>query len=107
MEVKGIILDELDLSSIRNLGFNNFRTIGPTGDQEMHYDDEPLYQEWINKKQKQLEAYSPKYMWGQDDAKIFVFSDVLAVQAEIQRLFPGLPLVTVNSDDYPLDYDYT
>lgn len=103
MQVKGIIHDMSNLNEIRELGFTKFRVL----DDEMHYEDEDDYFVWLNAKESELDKFTTNYMCGQDDAKLYYFSDKEEVQEEIQRLFPTLRLVTVESDYYPMDYDYT
>ena len=102
MKVKGIILDELNLAEIRLAGFTKFRI--DSG--EMDYRDKLAFQEWEISKQDELEEFSLEYMQGQDDAKFFIFSDKKEVQNKIKSLFSKLTMVEVNSEDYPLDYNY-
>jgi len=105
-KIKGIVLDEENLVQIRACGFTDFRVLGD----EMHYDDEPKYQDWCNEKQDEIELVSDEYMVGMEDAKLFFFSDKPAVIAKIAKTFPGCELITVTEksfeDTYTLDYDY-
>ena len=100
--MQGILLNELDLNEIRSLGFTDFRTLGT----EMHYDDELRYQEFIITKLEELDANTTKYMQGQDDAKLFIFSDNAEAIMAISRVFNPLPLRPFNIEDWPLDYSY-
>jgi hypothetical protein len=103
MKVKGIILDEMDLDLIRRNGFTDFVAVS---EDEMDEDGTDRYQQWCIEKGEELEAFSPEYMMGQDDAKLFYFSDKQVVIDKIAALFPGCDVVEVDADDYPMDYDY-
>lgn len=103
MKVKGIILDEQDLELIRKNGFIDFRE----SDGEIDSRDFERYERWLNTISGEMDAFSSEYMSGQDDAKVFYFSDKQAVIDKIASLFPACNLIEVEAEDYPLDYDYT
>lgn len=105
MIVKGVILDESNLDEIRANGFTNFTVVDFHGELEMDT-GEDKYQQWCIAKQLKLDEFSLKYMMGQDDSKLFFFSDIPEVQEVIKNLFPASVFRTVDSDDFPLDYDY-
>ena len=108
MSIKGIVLDEMNQSQIRNCGFTNFTW--NTEYDEMEDDDVPAFQEWCNDRQDEIEAHSIHYMMGIEDAKIFYFSDKPDVVDFIAKTFPGCEVITVSdqtlADVYSLDYDY-
>lgn len=106
MKVKGIILDETNFDEIRKNGFTNFRVVDAWGEEEMDARDADAYQRWCISKQEEIENLTMDYMMGQDDAKLFFFSDKQPVQIVIQHYFPGSILVEVDDEDYPFDYDY-
>ncbi len=102
MKVEGIIFDNTNLAEVRNNGFVNFREI----DNEIHVDDWELFEQWDSQQQLKLDNFTDQYMYGSDDGLTFIFSDKPHVQQFIQTLYPASTYVVVDSDDYPLDYDY-
>jgi len=106
MSVKGIVQDEFNFDMIRACGFTNFRVDGD----EMHYEDEPRYQDWTNDKTEEIENFSDKFMMGMEDGKVFFFSNIEEVVQKISEAFPGCVIVDVSDqeleDEYALDYDY-
>ena len=102
MKVVGIIFDHTNLSEVRNNGFVNFREI----DGEIHYNDWELFEQWESQQQSKLDNFTDQYMYGSDDGKTFIFSDKPNVQQFIQTLYPASKYVVVDSENYPLDYDY-
>lgn len=102
LKLKGIILNESDLDQVRLAGFYNFREY----DGQMDYRDDRKFQEWQITKLEHLDTLTAEYMYGQDDAKFFVFSNKPNAQQSIKNVFPKLEFVEVNHEDYPFDYDY-
>lgn len=103
MKVKGVVLDESNLNQIRLAGFSNFKE---DSNGQMDYHDEDNFYDWEVIKMEELDKLTSNYMQGQDDAKLFVFSDSTIAQEAIKEVFPNLEFIEVNSEDYPFDYDY-
>ena len=45
-------------------------------------------------------------MEGNDDAKLFIFSDCVEGTDAIKQVYKGFNLQEYESGDFPLDYDY-
>lgn len=100
MKVTGIIIDSESKSDVESLGCRwSAAEDGP--------EDLEVFQDLINDRVEALENITTQFMWGEDDGKVYLFSDDAEVaMPAIAQVFHEFDLVEVDLDDYALDYDY-
>lgn len=100
MKVTGVIIDSESRGDVEKLGCTwSAPEDGP--------EDFDLFQDIIFNRTEALEKINPRFMCGEDDGKVFFFSDNAEVATiAIVKVFPEFDLVEVELDDYALDYDY-
>jgi len=101
---KGIIIDATSIHSLELSGFTNIEV--EENSEELTEGSAEDFCEWYIDKENELENFSKDYACGQDDGQFFIFSDIETVQNKLKELFPKLPLIEIDPDHYPFDYDY-
>jgi len=104
MKVKGIVINEQIEEHIKRIypevEWDSKNTC-------VKDNDWSIYEHASYTRHEKLEELTTKYMCGNDDAKVFYFSDMEEGIEAIKKTYPEFEIIETESDDWPFDYDYT
>jgi len=103
MKVRGIIIDYCDKEEVLKVCPE---MLWDDKYDEMIVDDSDYFFLALGDRAKRLNDITKDYMCGEDNGLEFYFSDKSSVVMAIHSIYPEFSLEDVDSDDYPMDYDY-